>query len=155
MSAQTIADDILKIAKEQGISLTPMQLMKLVYIAYGWALAMTGERIFNDRIEAWKYGPVIPNLYHATKHFGRNEIPHTLIGDTPITHPEIQDFLRGVVEGYGHFSGIALSNLTHKAGTPWANSYEPNVFGIQIPDRDILNHYKKALDARRSASAAS
>ena len=76
MNAQTVADDILKLAKRRGMVLTPMQLMKLVYIAYGWYLAMHNARLFDDRIEAWKYGPVIPNLYHATKHFGGNIIPH-------------------------------------------------------------------------------
>jgi uncharacterized phage-associated protein len=79
--AVIIVDEILKISKKQGFALTPMQLLKLVYIAHGWALMILERDLFADRIEAWKYGPVIPVLYHATKHFGRNPIPLELIDD--------------------------------------------------------------------------
>ena len=154
MLATTIADDILKIAKLRGKSLTPMQLMKLTYIAYGWHLAMRGERLFEDRIEAWKYGPVIPTLYHATKHFGRNEIPLALIADAPINNHELEVFLTSIVDNYAELSGIALSNLTHRAGTPWRRVFEPGVMGIEIPDALIREHYEQALNARQPRAAA-
>lgn len=150
-TAQTVADDILKIAKRQGKTLTPMQLMKLVYIAYGWFLAMRGEKLFYDRIEAWKYGPVIPELYRATKHFGRAEIPFYLISNAPVSDKLNESFLESVVENYGNYSGIALSNLTHMAGTPWQQVYKPNVLHIEIPDTLIRDHYQRGLDARRGA----
>jgi uncharacterized phage-associated protein len=153
-TAQTVADDVLKLAKRQGKTLTPMQLMKLVYIAYGWFLAMRGEKLFPDRIEAWKYGPVIPNLYQVTKHFGGGEISHNLISDAPVTNPEAEAFLNSVVANYGDYSGIALSNLTHKLGTPWQQVYRPDVFNIEIPDNLIREHYERGLDARRGAGAS-
>ena len=146
MSAQVIADDILKLAKRVDMPLTPMQLMKLVYISYGWFLAMQNTKLFDDRIEAWKYGPVIPNLYHATKHFGRSQIPYSLIADTPVSRPDLEVFLNSIVEQYGHFSGIALSNLTHREGTPWKRVFEPNVLGIEIPDQYIREHYQRGLN---------
>ena len=148
MNVQTIADDILKLAKRRSLEFTPMQLMKLVYIAYGWYLAMHNEKLFNDRIEAWKYGPVIPNLYQSTKHFGGNVIPHELIADGPISNPNLEVFLDSIVQHYGRFSGIALSNLTHRQGTPWQQVYRPNVVGIQIPDDIIKEHYLRELRER-------
>lgn len=154
MSAKNIADDILKLAKRRARALTPMQLMKLTYIAYGWHLAMRNEKLFSDRIEAWKFGPVIPNLYQATKHFGRNQIPLDLVADSPISRPELEVFLASIVDNYSQYDGIALSNLTHRAGTPWQKVYEPNVMGIQIPDEFIREHYQQGLDARQSSAAA-
>ncbi len=152
-TAPTVADDVLKLAMRQGKTLTPMQLMKLVYIAYGWFLAMRGEKFFPDRIEAWKYGPVIPNPYQATKRFRGDEIPHVLIADSDISDPGIENFLDSVVSNYGGYSGIALSNLTHKMGTPWEQVYQPNVLGIEIPDALIREHYQRGLDARQGAGA--
>lgn len=152
----TIADEILKIAKRRGLSLTPMQLMKLVYIAHGWSLAVLNRDIFSDRIEAWKYGPVIPTLYQATKQFGRNEIPANLINDSaePTVDSEVAAFLEDVVDKYGGLSGIQLSNLTHMPGTPWHEVFKPNVLGIEITDEQIKRHYVEKLNEHRQQGAA-
>ncbi len=154
MPAQTIADDILKLAKRRELSLTPMQLMKLVYISYGWYLAMNGNRLFDDKIEAWKYGPVIPSLYHATKHFRGEVIPGHLVSDAPVTRPDLEAFLGSIVDNYGQFSGIALSNLTHRPGTPWQRVFRHDVMGIEIPDDYIREHYQQGLNERQSSTTA-
>lgn len=135
------------------MALTPMQLMKLVYISYGWYLAMHNAKLFNDRIEAWKYGPVIPALYQATKRFGKNPIPTNLVADGAISNGGMETFYDSIVENYGQYSGIALSNLTHRMGTPWQRVFQPNVMGIEIPDSLIREHYQQGLNARPTAPA--
>jgi uncharacterized phage-associated protein len=159
--AITIADEILRIAKSAGKFLTPLQLMKLVYISHGWSLSMRSTDLFKDRIEAWKYGPVIPDLYQATKHFGRSPIPHSKIDTEKASSVdrETLDFLRDVFDKYGDKSGIELSNLTHRSGTPWDQVYRDGVLGIEIPDEIIAEHYKKLWhanqeDAQQSSAAA-
>lgn len=155
-SALTIADEILRIAKRQGKTLTPMQLVKLTYIAHGWALVILGRDLFSDRIEAWKYGPVIPSLYRATKHHGRNPIPHKLIDDSKPSSvdEDTRNFLEDVVSKYGDLSGYALSSLTHKVGTPWDCVYKDGVMNIEIPDDLIKRHYQEKLDGYERSSAA-
>ena len=147
MSVLTVADDILKTAKRKGQSFTPMQLVKLVYISYGWHWAMHNTKLFNDRIEAWKYGPVIPNLYRATKRFGRDKIPTNLVSNSPISNEDMKGFYESIVNNYGKYSGIALSNLTHRQGTPWQKVFQSNLLGIEIPDHLIREHYQQELDA--------
>ena len=150
----TIADEILKSAKRQGRALTPMQLMKLVYIAHGWSLAILDTGIFSDRIEAWKYGPVIPNLYQMTKQFGLTEIPLHLIHEnnpSGVTK-DVQALLDQVVLKYSHLSGIQLSNLTHLPYTPWHQVYEPNVTNKEISDDLIKQHYLAKLNEHRQNS---
>ena len=46
---------------------TPFQLIKLVFILHGRTLAALNQHLIFDRIEAWRYGPVIPVLYHELK----------------------------------------------------------------------------------------
>lgn len=146
----TVAAAILKIAKSKGVSLTPMQLMKLVYIAHGWSLGLRGIDLFRNRIEAWQYGPVMPDLYHATKQFGRNPIPLHMVGEgPPPVNMEDVDFLTDVFDKYGHLSGPQLSYLTHQSGTPWDTVYHPELRGVEIPDDLISNHYKDLLRGRR------
>jgi uncharacterized phage-associated protein len=155
-TAITVADEILKIAKSEGRMLTPLQLMKLVYISHGWHLAIRGQYLFGNRIEAWKYGPVIPDLYRATKQFGRNPIPLDLVDEVSSIDPETRAFLRDVYSKYGHLDGIALSSLTHQSGTPWDQVYEDGVLNLEISDDLIRNYYLALLHERttRTSSAA-
>ena len=154
-NAITVADEVLKLAKRAGKQLTPLQLMKLVYIAHGWSLALRNIDLFQERIEAWKYGPVIPDLYHATKHFGAMPIPLSAIDDKPAAvDVPTASFLEDVYSKYGKLTGIQLSNLTHRSGTPWAQVYREGVFGIEIPDEIIKTHYLGLLNERQSSTAA-
>lgn len=149
----TVADSILKIAKEAGRQLTPLQLMKLTYIAHGWSLGLKRGDLFAERIEAWKYGPVIPELYQATKKWGRNPIPFDSIEGPLEVDQDTADFLREVFSKYGHMDGISLSALTHKPGTPWYEVYEEGVLGLEIPDPLIQRHYERLLHERSRHSS--
>nr|WP_321484270.1 type II toxin-antitoxin system antitoxin SocA domain-containing protein [uncultured Cohaesibacter sp.] len=153
-NAISIADEFLRLGKERGKLFTPMELLKLVYIAHGWYLAYKNKALINDRIEAWKFGPVIPNLYHATKKFGRNPIPLEQI-DTSLpsrVDSDTKAFLSSVLEAYKDFNGIALSNLTHQPGSPWFQVYNPNELGIEIPEPLISQHYKQIFEQRSEAN---
>ena len=73
LSSITVAKRFIDIAeKDNGNTLTPMQLLKLVYIAHGTMLGKYSMPLINDKVEAWKYGPVIKPLYDAIKTY-RNE----------------------------------------------------------------------------------
>lgn len=143
----TVADDILRVAKAQGRALTPLQLMKLTYIAHGYALGRGIGDLFNARIEAWKYGPVIPDLYHTTKIYGRDPIPLDRVGEGRSLNGSAAEIVDTVMAKYGAMSGIALSNLTHRAETPWSQVYRDGVFGVEIPDATIASHYRALLAA--------
>lgn len=153
-TAIKVADEILKIAKAEGRTLTPLQLMKLVYISYGWHLAIRGRELFGNRIEAWKYGPVIPDLYRATKQFGRNPIPLDLIDDASSIDPDTQSFLLDVYSKYGRLDGIALSSLTHQSGTPWDQVYEDGVLNREISVDLIQTYYLALLNERRHRTSS-
>jgi uncharacterized phage-associated protein len=147
--ALTVADDILRAAKKLGRALTPMQLMKLTYISHGWHLAILETDLFSDSIEAWKYGPVIPVLYRATKKFGRSHIPLDQISDSEMRLvDQSRALVADVVSKYSHLSGIALSDLTHASGTPWSQVYREGVMNLVISDSVIKDHYKRLLRDR-------
>ena len=140
--------------------LTPMQVNKLAYIAHGFTLAIEGQPLFRDRVEAWKYGPIIPSLYHALKDFGGDEIsilPYcgTRV-DTPdldkrldLTTTQIPERHRAVIDRvitvYGGFSGPMLSTITHEEGSPWHQCYQEGEFGIQILNDITRKYYQQQL----------
>lgn len=156
-SSIEIANTVLAIASENGKTLTPMQLVKLVYIAHGWHLALYDVPLIADKTEAWQYGPVIPEVYIKFKSFGRQPISEKAVINDPFWGeyaPELDEsdskfkFLKEVFRAYGHLSGFQLSNITHATGTPW---YEISSGGKEtgwertIPDELIKDHYKKKV----------
>ena len=144
-----VANDILALANsKKGIELTSMQIVKLSYIAYGWFMGMTGDRLFSNRIEAWKYGPVIPDLYHLTKCFGRDPIPFSRIKEQPLKYDYLKEYFVALLGKYGEYNGIQLSHLTHRKGTPWSQVYKEDVRGIEIPDKLIKEYYENALKGK-------
>lgn len=92
------------------------KLQKLVYYSYAWHLVWDSERLFEERIEAWANGPVIPELYQV--HRGRYTIdawPQGRISNLTVPQRETMDV---VVKHYGRRTGYALRELTHRE-PPW------------------------------------
>ena len=147
-----VATEILKQGEKRGIQMTPMQLVKLAYIAHGFHLAIFGGKLFQEQIQAWKYGPVIPDLYHATKRFGRKEIAiDNLLSYPGLANPAIEGFLGDVVAKYGHLSGPTLSSITHQSGSPWDQVYREGSANIEIPNHLIKEHYQRIMDDYRES----
>lgn len=69
-----VANYFLDKAREDGVDLSPMKLQKLIYFAHGWHLAIYGEPLIDESVEAWAWGPVISSIYHDFKKYGRDPI---------------------------------------------------------------------------------
>ncbi len=135
--AKAIANYFLDLAHQKGQVLTLMKLLKLVYYANGWHLAIKGQPLIEEPVEAWPYGPVIASIYHEFKEFGDQELtrfaanrsPEEIKRD-PSTKPWIKAedeytkcLLHKIWDVYGCYSGTQLSNLTHQQGTPWDRTW--------------------------------
>lgn len=151
--SRKVANEFLKLAQERGDSLTPMQLLKLVYIAHGWYLGLYGRPLIKDEVQAWQYGPVIPHLYNATRKFRSQPVTGSLeTRDAIALGDSERDIIRQTYEIYGGMTGPALSRLTHAAGTPWQMTYRPGEFGIVIPNDIIEDHYNRLAKAPVAAN---
>jgi uncharacterized phage-associated protein len=147
----TIANRILDHAKKSGDTLTPMQLLKLVFLAHGWSLALLGRPLINDRIEAWQYGPVIPRLYAAVREFRSSPVVGPLRADKRETlDDDEEEIVRQTYENYGRLSGPALSRLTHESGSPWSKTYRDGAFGLYISNDLIKDHFARLAAMEQS-----
>lgn len=144
-----IANYFLWRAEEEKVrDMTPMKLIKLVYIAYGWALTVFGRQLFTEKIEAWKYGPVIPSLYHEFKGFRHENITDYSmdfdLGSEEETYPmvrkddgELVEMLHAVWNIYKKKSGKELSDITHRPGSPWSKAYAKPGQNSELDPYDI------------------
>ncbi len=73
-NAVAIANYFVRKSLDSGIPVTPMKLVKLVYVAHGWYLGLTGEPLIAEGVQAWKYGPVVPSVYDKFKMYGGSAI---------------------------------------------------------------------------------
>jgi uncharacterized phage-associated protein len=154
--ARTVANEFLRVARGSGRSLTNMQLQKLVYIAHGYTLAILHDPLIRQTVEAWRYGPVIKDLYKTLQKYGAGLVTEFIPQPSEALSETHRAIVATVEEAYSRFSGPQLSTLTHKAGTPWADNYDPNSgWNSQtIPDPDIENYYIALLNERRAIAPA-
>ena len=138
-----------------GEELTPMKLVKLVYISHGWHLAIENEPLINEAVCAWKYGPVIKSVYHRFKEYGSGQITEMeFIWEgpnlfTPLPSENKRAFLEKIWDVYGKKTGVQLSTLTHQLQTPWDIVWKEKGGNQQedaiIPNDLIQTYYKQKI----------
>lgn len=163
--SEAVANHLISLAEANGAHLTLMKLLKLVYFAHGWHLAIADEPLIGEKVEAWQFGPVVPDVYHGFKRHGASPIkePFKEIDldcwgrDKKIvwTAPRIEcsefltAFFRMLWTVYGPMSAYQLSALTHKADTPWHYIWHEGGGSLQkgtdIPDELIKEYFKERL----------
>lgn len=146
-SSLQIAKRLLTLAEKAGSALTPMQLIKLVYICHGWVLALCKRPLIKEKVEAWQYGPVIPELYSAIKAYRSQPVINISV-DEPTFGSEEDSIISQVFDLYGHLSGVQLSALTHQPQTPWAITWQ-NGWGksSEISNDLIEEHFRRLAEA--------
>lgn len=108
-------EDVLKIAsyicdryyKEYGHNIDEMKLHKLLYLTQRETIIQTGEPLFNDQFEAWKYGPV---LYAVHKYFQSGDLHEKLSIEAIEKYKPIFDKIFSI---YAPKKSWSLSTLTH------------------------------------------
>ncbi|WP_293815922.1 Panacea domain-containing protein [uncultured Parolsenella sp.] len=99
------------------------RLNRLVYLVQVEAVTTTGEPLFEDRIEAWQCGPVVPAVTHALDEWGDAAITE------PTEHAEVKPnvarLIDSVAEKYGPLSAFDLVGLVRRPDGAWARVYAP------------------------------
>lgn len=161
----SIANYFIELAHDNGDKIKPLRLMKLVYIAHGYMLAILGRSVLNerfDKVEAWKYGPVIPSVYHSFKLYGNSPVTKktTIFTDEKgngddvtycIVEPNLEDaeaknVCEFVYKRYSNFTDWELVNFLHKPDSPWGFIYEEGKNKV-IPDLYTKVYFKKLVDS--------
>jgi len=124
--------------------ITHLKLQKLLYNAQGVYLAIHGVPLFEEAIEAWAHGPVIPEVYEKYRDKGKNNIVVTLTDENKNIiekieeDPEVSEILNLVYDNFAIYTAWQLREMSHKDNGPWDQTMKK---GDKIIDNEIIKRY--------------
>lgn len=127
-----------------------MKLQKLLYYANGWSLGLTGKPLLREDIQAWNYGPVIPEVYHEFKFFGSDSITRQAenrlggVSYEPNFDRGTRRFLDKIWDEYGGIDAMTLSEMTHEPDSPW--DLTPKHHHSVIPNEIMEEYFRDLLE---------
>lgn len=134
-----------------GWELSNLSLQKMLYLAQMIYMGEhEGQRLIDGTFEAWAYGPVLPSVYGQAKAFGKNPIKNVFHGVPPVADEGCQKMLDDAFDALSKKTPGQLVSITHWKEGAWANNYIPGAFGVPIPDKDILDEYRKRADFQQA-----
>jgi uncharacterized phage-associated protein len=128
-----IADSIVTLHGKDNY-ITNLMLNKLVYFAYADSLA-NGIQLFDDHIEAWRYGPVERTVFNAYRDYGKVAVREPS-GEGIVSEASLS-IAHNVWKRYGFMTAIDLMNYSHRDGSAWKSAYVPQA-NIEITNDMIL-----------------
>lgn len=136
--ALDVARYIINYSNRMKYGISNLKLQKLLYFVQAEFLAFTErkEPCFMEEIEAWGFGPVVPEVYQEFKQYGSSNIPtitkyYEVNDEWEIIEKkynenciQLQDreIINQTVDGFADYSAAALVNITHNQD-PWNNAY--------------------------------
>lgn len=124
--ARDIARELVRVGHSsdcpaESVYVSPLRLQKLLYYCQGWYLGLLGSPLFRQPVEAWKYGPVVDDVYRQFA--GRREpILPDQAGEPSEPLPEhVRALVRMVWQEYAKYTPGELVDQTH-AEPAWADA---------------------------------
>lgn len=151
----SVANRFIELAHANNESISNMKLQKLVYFAQGFYAALNnGAPLFEENFEAWKYGPVMPQLYHKFKVYFAGTIPaqHPFQTSDDLTENESK-VVDWVFSNLGNLSAMRLSDISHKTGSPWYLVYHGTQREKFIPVSTLTEYFSQFVKSKTATAA--
>ena len=152
-SALQIAEYIIIRANREGLYISCLTLGKILYFVQARFLARKGEPCFEDSIEAWSFGPVVPDVYRKYKIYGGCYISfYSSTGEGRYRKPDREDqrLIDGVVDRYCRYSNSLLTELTQKQD-PWIAAYRSRHQKPGVITRKSIKEYFGRISPKYNA----
>lgn len=124
---------------ELNHGLTNLKLQKLLYFVQVYCLVEFNEIAFDDQIEAWPYGPVVPEAYFAMK---RGEFIGA-VANTELLDERIRTAIEEISDIFREWNAFDMVDLTHEYAI-WENKVN-SIFSnkIMLPDEIQQFHLER------------
>lgn len=126
-------------AEKDADSISNLKMQKLLYYSQCAHLAIYDKPLFDDPIEAWLHGPVVPSVYHEYKGCGANGIEPEGF-DMREIDSETRGFLEMVYDGFAQYSAWKLREMTHEE-TPWRETPQNGTIAHRAMQKYFTENY--------------
>lgn len=142
-TAAKVAEYIIYETQKRKNPVTNTKLQKLLYFVQGSYLAKHNKKAFEDNIIAWKYGPVVKDIYYKYSLYGAEPIIIIEEFDSKIS-VMLSEIINIVLEAFLNISQTDLIEETIKRGSPWSYTDIDDVISIEdIKDYFLKNYVKE------------
>ena len=122
--------------------MTNARVNKFLYFAQGHCLARLGVTLFDDDIEAWRYGPVVREVYDKFRTYEKNPIQSVSEEySLDIFTSEQITLLNDVIAKYNRYSTGNLISISHTVNSPWDKARSKCANHI-IEDHDMRSWFE-------------
>lgn len=134
-------------------SISNLKLQKILYFIQAKFLNENDYPCFVEEIEAWSFGPVVPQVYREYKEYGAGHIPYIekyycfgaglfdfqvkKYDDNIICNCD-KEKINDMIDECSQYSATDLVNITHKQA-PWVDAYVPYL--NKIITKDSIKKY--------------
>lgn len=131
---------VINYSNDKDYDISNLKLQKLLYFIQAYFLINKNETCFNETIEVWDFGPVIPKAYSEYKQYGGGHIPsissyiemdsdniwnvHRVKYNNNIISNADKKMINDVINQFAEYTATDLTSLSQNQA-PWNNIYEP------------------------------
>lgn len=121
-NALEVAEYIIERYHQRHKPISNLKLQKILYFVQAQYIVKFGTPCFENIMQAWDHGPVVPDVYHEYRGYGNTNIP-SFGGKRFYFEQDEQQTLDATID---HASEYAASQLVEIARnqSPWMDAYE-------------------------------
>lgn len=141
---KTAANEFINRGIREGKPLIHIEAQTLLYFSHGWMLGIHGRPFHNGIWEAWRYGPVLPEVYFNLKRHRGKPIATPIKGAPAEPFAEEEKAVMDIVYGYRTLGAYTLAGISQSKEGPWRQAWHGKGDGAIIRN-DIMQSYFAVL----------
>ena len=149
--AMTIANEFITCSQNQKEQLSRQKLQKLVYLAHAYHLVRHEVPLICEQIEAWKYDPVVHELYTVLKSSTSAHVERCIDLARPqrvdARDIEVLDIIREVWDNYDDYAYMDLVPLDQEPKSKRSSGFSSFKRNPPLADWVIREHFSQILAA--------
>lgn len=130
-----IAKYVVSKCYEDGYPISNLQLQKILYFIQKTYLQKHNHPLFQESIEAWQFGPVVPTVYYFFCFYGSMKI--TIIYQTNLDSND-QKIINDIVQKKRLVNPWDLVEETHVLNGAWDRTYQNGLGNKKIISHDLI-----------------